>query len=135
MGFVDYEHDSAVAFRGFGGEQVGGLGHELGSLVAGFCSEGSDDGDVEASGAEGGVGDVDDLVSGGVQCRYGGSDRHGFSCADVSGDHTEGVLDDAEVDAGDGFLVGGPGVEVGGRDGFAEGGAFEPEVGGPRGGR
>lgn len=59
----------------------------------------------------------------------------GLSCADVTGDHAEGVLDDAEVDAGDGFLVGGPGVEVGGRDGFAEGGAFEPEVGGPRGGR
>ena len=134
MGFVADEHDPAVPFGSLGGEEVGGLGHQLGFEVAGLGAEGAHDGDVEAAGAEGGVGDVDDLVAGAVQGVDGGAHGHGLAGADVAGDDPEGGLDDTEVDAGDGLGVGLSGEEVLGGDRLAEGGALEPEVGGPRGG-
>jgi hypothetical protein len=49
--------------------------------------------------------------------------------ADVTGHHPEGRLDDAEVDACDGFRVGLAGEQVLGGDPLAEGGSRQPEVG------
>jgi hypothetical protein len=126
------DHDAAVPLVGFGGQQVGGLGHQLGLEVAGLVAERADDGDVEAAGAEGGVGDVDDLVAGRVEGRDGGADGHGLACADVPGDHSERGLDDAKADPGDRLGVRLAGEKVAGRDGFAERGAGQAEVGGPR---
>ena len=88
---IDDEHDAAVPLGGLGGEQVGGLGHQLGLEVAGLGAERPDDLHVEAPGAEGGVGDVDDLVAGGVEGGDGGAHRHGLPGADVAGDHAERV--------------------------------------------
>jgi hypothetical protein len=65
VGLVDHDHDPAVAFGFLGGEQVGGLGHHLDFVETGVSAEGAHDADVEAAGAEGGVGDVDHLVAGG----------------------------------------------------------------------
>ncbi len=92
VGLVDDDHHPAVAFGLLGGEQVGGLGHQLGLEVAGLVAEGADDGDVEAPGAEGRVGDVDDLVPGGVEAGHRGADGHGLAGADVAGDDSEGGL-------------------------------------------
>jgi hypothetical protein len=59
VGLVDDQDDAAVAFVFFGGEQVGGLAHDFGLVEAGSGAERGDDRDVEAAGAERGVGDVD----------------------------------------------------------------------------
>src|SRR6266498_3617802 len=123
VGLVDADDDAAAAFVLFGGEQVGGLAHDFGLVEAGAATQRGDDGDVEASGADGGVGDVDDLVAGAVQLGGGG--------ADVAADDPEGGFGDAEADAGDGFGVGGATHEVAGGDAFGEGGLGEAEVGDP----
>jgi len=43
VGLVDDEHDGAVPFGGLGGEQVRGLGHQLGFEVARLGAERTDD--------------------------------------------------------------------------------------------
>jgi hypothetical protein len=47
------------------------------------------------------VGDVGDLVPGGVQSCHGGVDHYGLPGADVAGDYPEGGLHHAEADPGD----------------------------------
>ena len=89
MGFVADEHDPAVSFCGFGGEQVAGLGHQLGLEVARLGAECPDDGDIQAPGAERRVGDVYDLVPGGVECGDGGAQRHCLARPDVPRDHSQ----------------------------------------------
>jgi hypothetical protein len=86
---LDDDHYAAVPFGGLGGEQVGGLGHQLGLEVAGLGAEGPHDRDVESPGAERGVGDVDDLVAGGVQGGDGGADRDSFPRSDIARDDPE----------------------------------------------
>jgi len=108
------------------------LGHQLGLEVARLVAERADDGDVEPSGAEGGVGDAGDLVPGRVQGGGGCADGHGLARADVAGHDAEGGLDDAEADPGNGLAVGLPGEQVPGRDRLAERGAGQAEVRGPR---
>ena len=95
-------------------------------------TEGPDDLHVKAAGAEGGVGDVDDLVPGGVQAGDGGAHGHGLAGADITGDHAEQDLVDAEADPGGGLGVGLPGEQVPGRDRLAERGASQPEMRRPR---
>ena len=129
---IDDEHDGAVPFGGLGGEQVGGLGHQLGFEVAGLGAEGPDDLHVEAAGAEGGVGDVDDLVPGGVQAGDGGADRDRLACLDVAGNHPEQGFGDAEADPGGCLGVGLPGGQVPGGDRLPERGAGQPEMRRPR---
>jgi hypothetical protein len=106
MCLVADHYDPAVPLGGLGGEQVGRLGHQLGFEVAGLGAERADDGDVKPAGAERGVGDVNDLVAGGVQGGDCGAQRHGLARADVAGDHAGRLLDDAEADPGDGLGVG-----------------------------
>ena len=67
VGLVDDDHHPAVALGLFGGEQVGGLGHDLGLVEPGLGAQGPHDGDVEAPGAKGRVGHVDHLVPGRVE--------------------------------------------------------------------
>jgi len=131
MCLVNDEQDLAVALGGLGGEQVLGLGHELGAQVARLGPERAHDRDVEAAGAEGRVGDVDDLVAGGVERGDGGAQGDRLAGADVAGDHAECGFDDAEVDAGDGLLVGRAREEITGGDRLAEGRAGEAEVSDP----
>ena len=70
-------------------------------------------------------------MAGRVEGRDGRSDRDGLSGADVTGDHAEGGLDDAEVDAGDGFLMRLAAEQVLGGDGLAERGARRARSGPP----
>jgi hypothetical protein len=76
MGLVDQQGDAAAALQLFDGEQHLGLSHDLGLEEAGLGAERRDQGDVEAAGTQGGrVGEVDDLVGGGVELGDGGARR------------------------------------------------------------
>jgi hypothetical protein len=132
---VDDQDDAAVAFGFLGGEQVGGLRHDFGFVEAGVGAERGDDGDVEAAGAERGVGDVDQVMPGLVEGRDGGADGDGLARADFAADDPKGGVGDAEADAGDRFGVRVAQVEVWRGDPFGEWGARKAEVGHPGGGR
>jgi hypothetical protein len=131
MSLIADHDDLAVSFCGLGGEQVTGLGHQLGFEIAGLGAQRPDDRDVKAAGAKGRVGDVDDLVAGGIQAGDGRAQRHRLARADVAGNYPERGLGDAEADPGDGLGVGLAGKQVFGGDPLAERGAGQPEVGGP----
>jgi hypothetical protein len=128
-GFEQQRVDAGLLAGGVAGVELGDGAAVLG--LAGPVAGRADDGDVEAAGAEGGVGDVDDLVAGGVQAGDGGAQRDGLPAADVSGDHPEGGFGDTEADPGDGLGVRLAGEQVFGGDPLAEWGAGQPEVGGP----
>src|ERR1017187_9645450 len=132
MSLINDEDDAAVPLGGLGGEQVAGLGHQLGFEVARLGAERPDDRHIQPPGAERRVGDVDDLVAGRVEAGDGGAQRYGLARADVPGDHPERGLDHAEADPGDRLGVRGPGEQVPGGDGLAERGAGQAEVRGPR---
>jgi hypothetical protein len=132
VSLVADHYDAAVPLGGLGGEQVAGLGHQLGFEVAGLGAQRADDGDIQPAGAERRVGDVDDLVPGRVQPGDRGPQRHGLPCSDVPGDHSQRGFHDAEADPGDRLGVGLAGEQVLGRDGFAERGAGQAEVRSPR---
>lgn len=127
--FVDDDHDAAAAFVFFGGERVGGLWDQGGLVEPGSAAEGGDDRGVEASGADGGVAEVDDRVSGAVESVGGGADGDGLAGADFAGDDAEGGFVDTPGDAGDGFVMAGVVVERAGGEVPAEGHAAEPVVG------
>jgi hypothetical protein len=102
---VDDEDDQPAAFGVFGGERVSGLRDQRGLVEARNPAERGDDPVVDAAGADGRVAELDDGVSGGVECGQGGADGDGFAGADLTGDHAEGVLVDAPADPGDGLGV------------------------------
>jgi hypothetical protein len=56
VGFVDDEDGDAAAFGVFDGEGVGGLRDQRGVVESGHPAEGGDDGVVDATGTDGGVG-------------------------------------------------------------------------------
>ena len=85
VGLVADDHDAAAPFGGLGGEQVAGLGHQLGLEVTGPVAGRADDRHMRPAGAEGGIGDVDDLMAGGVQAGDRGAQRHCLARADVAG--------------------------------------------------
>ncbi len=59
---VDHNDDATVTFSLLGFEELLGLGHHLGLEEARSGAQGTDHGDVEAAGAEGGIGNyVGDL--------------------------------------------------------------------------
>lgn len=94
-----------------GGQQVGGLRDQGGLVRARDAAERGDDRVVDAGDADGGVGQVDDLVAGVVQLGQRGSDRDGLARADLSGDHSQGAFADAPGDPVDGLQVGGVPVQ------------------------
>jgi hypothetical protein len=67
MRLVDDDDDPPVALGLFGFEELTRLGHDLGLVEARAATEGPDDRHVQAPGAEGRVGDVDEGVTGGVE--------------------------------------------------------------------
>src|SRR6266545_2364306 len=129
VAFVDDQHGGAAAFGVLGGEGVGGLGGGGGGVGGGGAAEGGDDGVVDAAGAHGGVGQVDQGVAGWVEAGEGGADGDGLADADLAGEHAEGVLVDAPGDAGGGLGMGGVAVQHLGGQVAAERHAGEP-VGG-----
>ncbi len=134
VSLVDDDQHAPASLELLGGEQVGGLGHDLGLEEAGLCAEGGDEGDVDLAGAEGGrVGEVDDLVGGRVELADGGAEGDGLADADLAGDDAEQALGDTEADAGDGFVVSGAREEIASSDVLAEGHAGEAEALGPAG--
>src|SRR5262245_2214442 len=112
-------------------QQLLSLGHDLGLEEARAGAEGADDCDVEAPGAEGGVGDVDDLVAGRVQGGASGTGSDRLAGADLAGDHAQRRLLDAVEDAGDGLLMRDAGEELRRCQRFGEGGSDESEVSEP----
>src|ERR1035441_4950958 len=108
------------------GAQLLGMQHVTGR------ARGWHDRDIQPPGAERRVGDVDDLVAGGVQGGDGGADRDSLSRSDIARDNPERGLQDAEADPGDGLGVPLAGEQVAGGDGLAERGAGQAEVRGPR---
>src|SRR4051794_41232626 len=93
----------------------------------GLPAERGDDLVVDATDADGGVGQVDDGVAGRVQPGQCGADRDGLSGADLAGDDPDPALGHAPADAGHGFAVAGVAVQHPRCQIAAEGGAAEPE--------
>ena len=81
MGFVDHDDRGAAAFDLLDRERVDGLGDEGGVVGQGPVPEGGDDLVVDPTDPDGGVGQVDDGVSGGVQGGERGADGDGLPCA------------------------------------------------------
>lgn len=130
---VDDEDDPSPALGLLRREEGLGLGHHLGLEEARGGAQRGDDRDVEAAGAEGGVGDVDDLVRGRVEGAHRGPQGDGLADADLADEDAEQRLADAEPDAGDGLLVGRSAEQVGRGDGLGKGGPGEAEVPDPGG--
>ena len=84
MRLVDDEYHPFAALVGFGGERVDGLGDERRLVEPGCPAERGDDRGVEAPGADGGVGDVDDGVAAGVERGDGRPGGNGLAGADLS---------------------------------------------------
>ncbi len=120
MGFVADDGDGAAAFVVLGGEQCGGLRDQVGFVEPGYAAERGDDPGVQAAGAGGGVGEVDDGVAGGVQIGDGGAHGDGFPGTDLTGDHAEVLLLDAPAQPGDGFGVAAVAVQHPGGEVLAE---------------
>lgn len=120
MGLVDDQDGNASPLCVLGGERVGGLRDEGGAVGLGDAAEAGDDGLVDAGDPDRRVGDVDDGVSGVVECVEGGPDRDCFPGADLAGDHAEAAFADAPGDAGRGRGMGGVAVQHPGGQVFAE---------------
>ncbi len=86
---VDAQDGDATAFGVFGGQRVTGLGNQGGVVEAGPPAQGADDVVVDASGADGGVGDVDQVVAGGFGAVDGGAGGDGLADADSAGDRLQ----------------------------------------------
>jgi hypothetical protein len=102
------------------GEQAGGLGGERGGAVGWPAAEGGDDLVVDAAGAGGGVGQVDEGVPGLVKGGDRGAGGDGLASADLAGDDAEGALGDAPGDPGGGFGAAGVLVQHGRGEVLAE---------------
>jgi hypothetical protein len=120
VSFVNEQYRVAATFRGFGGQRVAGLGDERGGVEAGFGTECGDDVLVDASGADGGVGNVDEVVTGTVDAVESGAGGHGLADADFAGDHGDAAGVDAVRDAGGGLGVVGVAVQHTGGEVAAE---------------
>src|SRR5713101_2478903 len=90
-----------------------------------------DDGQVEPTRAEGGRGDVDDVVCARIELAGGGAQSDGLADAHFASDDAQERLTDAEADARDGFLVAGPIAQLASGNGFAERGAGETKMADP----
>ena len=120
-----------MALQGLGGEQCLCLADELGDVEAGLGAQGADQGDVDASDAEAGVGHVQPLVAGGVEGVEGSADGDRLADADVADQAADAVLLEAEADAGDRLLETRADEELVGGDGLRERHARKAEVAEP----
>ncbi len=105
MRLVDDEHDPTVSLRLLGLQELLGLDHHLGLEEARLGTEGADHGDVEPTGAEGGVGDVDHLMAQGVEESSSRPCRHRLPGTHLASDDTESRLLDAVQNPGHRLLV------------------------------
>ncbi|BCI83256.1 hypothetical protein MTY66_48810 [Mycolicibacterium sp. TY66] len=111
VGLIDDEHGVSAAFGVFGGQCVGGLGGQSGGVKRRGVPEGGHDVGEHAAHSDGGVGQVDDDVAGGVQGGGCGADGYGFAGADFTGDDPDGALVHTPADPGDRFAVAGVAVQ------------------------
>ena len=84
---------------------VGGLRNQGCGVEAGHLPERGNDVVEHAADPDGGVGQVDHHVPGGVQRGRRGPHGDRLARTDLTGDHSEGVLVDAPADPRDGFGV------------------------------
>src|SRR2546429_6857472 len=85
VALVQDQHGDAAALVVLGGEQPGGLGDQGGGAVAGPAAQRGDDLVVDAAGAGGGVGHVDEGVPGLVEGGDGGAGGDCLAAADLPG--------------------------------------------------
>jgi hypothetical protein len=78
---------------------------QSGVVETGPPAQGCDDVVVDAAGADGGVGNVDQVVAGGFGAVDGRPCRHGFARADLTGDHGDAAGGDAIADTSDRLVV------------------------------
>ena len=124
---IDTHDGHPSAFGVFGGQRVTGLGHQRGVVEAGFAAQRGDHVVIDAPRADGGVGDVDEVVAGGFGAVDRGAGGDGLADPDLAGDDGDAAAGDAVGDAGCGL-----GVIVGaeqhpGRQGATEGHGGEAE--------
>ena len=124
---VDHQDGCPAPLGVLDGQRGGGLRDQGGVMDQGLPAQRGDDLVVDAADPDGGVGEVDDGVPGGVQPGQRGADGDGLAGADLAGDDPDPALADAPADAGDGLVVGGVAVQHPRRQIAAEGGAAEPE--------
>ena len=84
---------------------------------------------VDAAGADGGVGDVDQVVAGGFGAVDGGAGGDGLADADLAGDHGDAAGGDAVADAGDRLGVIGAAEQLARGQAPGEGHGRKAEVG------
>jgi len=132
MCFIKYDGNGLVAFVGFDGERVGGLGDERRFVEPGCPPERCHDRGVEPSGSDSGVGEVDDPMPGRVKGAGRGADREGFAGADLTGDNPDRCFVDGPADPGDCLVVGLVVMDHPGGDVLPEWHAGEPVVGAER---
>src|SRR5215469_11995619 len=109
MGLVDTQYGDTASLGCFGGQCVAGLRDQCGVVEAGPPAQGRHDVVVDAAGADGGVGDVDQVVAGGFGAVDGGAGCHGLADTDLAGDHGDAADGDAVTDAGHRLVVIGAG--------------------------
>ena len=129
VALVDAQDGDAAAFGVFGGQRVAGLRDQGGVVEAGPPAQRGHDVVVDAAGADGGVGDVDQVVAGGFGAVDGGAGGDGLADADLAGDHGDAAGGDAVADAGGGLGVIAAVEQLAGRQGAAEGHGGEAEIG------
>ena len=129
VGLVDAQDGDAAPFGCFGGQRVAGLRDEGGVVEAGPPAERGHDVVVDATGGDGGVGDVDQVVAGGFGAVDGGAGGDGLADADLAGDHGDAAGGDAVADAGGGLGVIAAAEQHAGCQGAAEGHGGEAEIG------
>jgi hypothetical protein len=117
-GLIDHQDDPSSPFLFFGGQQGVGLGDQFGLEAARHGAQRAHDGDVQATGTDGWVGQVDDVVRGRIQLADGRAHCDGLADAHLAGEHAEQRLSDAEADASYGFLMRRSVQEIFGRDGL-----------------
>ncbi len=118
VAFVDDEDDTPPTLLFFGGQQAVGLGDQLGSGQVGMSTQRIDDRHVQATRAECGRRNVDDVMRGGIELAGRGAHRDGLAHADLASDNAQQRLGDAKADARHRLLVAGSLTQLVGRNGF-----------------
>jgi hypothetical protein len=128
VSLVDTQDRDSAALAMFGSQCVAGLGDQRGVVEAGPPAERGHDVVVDASGPDGGIGNLDQVVAGGFCAVDGGAGGHGLAYADLTGDHGDASGGDAVAYACNGLGVVSAAEQVARRQRAAEGHGSQTEV-------
>ena len=102
---IDDQDRGPAPFGCLAGQDGPGLDGECGGAVDGLAAEGRDHVREDAPHAGGGVADVYDGVTGGVEVGDGGADRDRLPGPDLARDHADRLVGDGPGDAGGGLAA------------------------------